>query len=264
MLDGDVAQIEAPTELMPAEVLPDVFLARPYTFVPMSETALLFVVETIKRALIAEPDKETVALVPTNELRKLINAAVQNALLDTAVLRIEVPLWVRDDLTLYPGDRVQVMQTVYVTNQASGAHEKVRMRGGDRITVVDVMPDYDMVLVQTVDTPDPILVDLNESSQTGFNPFSYGPKLVSVRENLDLGYATTIHKIQGFTLDNVLVVLPMISKFITTNLMYSAVTRAASHLAIIAFPAELKQTLANKVTHDRAAMRRVQGLIASQ
>lgn len=264
VLDGDVAQIEAPTELMPAEVLPDVFLARPYTFVPMSETALLFVVETIKRALIAEPDKETVALVPTNELRKLINAAVQNALLDTAVLRIEVPLWVRDDLTLYPGDRVQVMQTVYVTNQASGAHEKVRMRGGDRITVVDVMPDYDMVLVQTVDTPDPILVDLNESSQTGFNPFSYGPKLVSVRENLDLGYATTIHKIQGFTLDNVLVVLPMISKFITTNLMYSAVTRAASHLAIVAFPAELKQTLANKVTHDRAAMRRVQGLIASQ
>lgn len=121
-----------------------------------------------------------------------------------------------------------------------------------------------MVLVQTVDTPDPILVDLNESSQTGFNPFSYGPKLVSVRENLDLGYATTIHKIQGFTLDNVLVVLPMISKFITTNLMYSAVTRAASHLAIVAFPAELKQTLANKVTHDRAAMRRVQGLIASQ
>lgn len=264
VLDGDVAQIEAPTELMPAEVLPDVFLTRPYTFVPMSETALLFVVETIKRALIAEPDKETVALVPTNELRKLINAAVQNALLDTAVLRTEVPLWVRDDLTLYPGDRVQVMQTVYVTNQASGAHEKVRMRGGDRITVVDVMPDYDMVLVQTVDTPDPILVDLNESSQTGFNPFSYGPKLVSVRENLDLGYATTIHKIQGFTLDNVLVVLPMISKFITTNLMYSAVTRAASHLAIVAFPAELKQTLANKVTHDRAAMRRVQGLIASQ
>lgn len=264
VLDGDVAQIEAPTELMPAEVLPDVFLARPYTFVPMSETALLFVVETIKRSLIAEPDKETVALVPTNELRKLINAAVQNALLDTAVLRTEVPLWVRDDLTLYPGDRVQVMQTVYVTNQASGAHEKVRMRGGDRITVVDVMPDYDMVLVQTVDTPDPILVDLNESSQTGFNPFSYGPKLVSVRENLDLGYATTIHKIQGFTLDNVLVVLPMISKFITTNLMYSAVTRAASHLAIVAFPAELKQTLANKVTHDRAAMRRVQGLIASQ
>ena len=55
--------------------------------------------------------------------------------------------WVRDDLTLYPGDRVQVMQTVYVTNQASGAREKVRMRGGDRITVVDVMPDYDMVLV---------------------------------------------------------------------------------------------------------------------
>lgn len=189
---------------------------------------------------------------------------MQDALLDTAVLRTEVPLWVRDDLTLYPGDRVQVMQTVYVANKASGAHEKVRMRGGDRITVVDVMPDYNMVLVQTVDTPDPILVDLNESSRTGFNPFSYGSKLVSVRENLDLGYATTIHKIQGFTLDNVLVVIPMISKFITTNLMYSAVTRAASHLAIVAFPAELKQILANKVTHDQAAMRRLQGLIASQ
>ncbi|WP_270275803.1 ATP-dependent DNA helicase [Weissella confusa] len=261
ILDGDSSTIVAPDELISAEVLPEVFLTRPYTFAPMSETALLQVVETVKRALIAEPENETVVLVPTNELRRLINAAVQNALVATPVLRTEVGLWVRDDLTLYPGDRVQVMQTVYVTNQASGAREKVRMRGGDRITVVDVMPDYDMVLVQTVDTADPILVDLNETSQTGFNPFSYGPKLVSVRENLDLGYATTIHKIQGFTLDNVIVVLPMISKFITTNLIYSAVTRAANHLAIVAFANELQQTLDNHVGHDRQAMRRVQQLI---
>lgn len=48
ILDGDSSTIVAPDELIPAEVLPEVFLTRPYTFAPMSETALLQVVETVK------------------------------------------------------------------------------------------------------------------------------------------------------------------------------------------------------------------------
>jgi hypothetical protein len=261
ILDGHPADVVASSELIPSEVLPDVFLNRPYSFVPMSERALLDVVETMKIALVDRPHDETVTLVPTNKLRHLINNSVQTALMNTAVLNTDEALWVNDDLTIYPGDRLQVMTTVYVTNQASGQHEKVRMRGGDRVKVLAVMPEYEMMSIQTVDSVDPILVDINESSQTGFNPFHYGPKWVSVRENIDLGYATTIHKIQGFTIDNVIVALPMVSTFITTNLLYSAVTRAATHLAIVAFSDELQVTLDNHVSHDRRAMKTVQDLI---
>lgn len=46
IFDGDSSTIVAPDELIPAEVLPEVFLTRPYTLAPMSETALLQVVET--------------------------------------------------------------------------------------------------------------------------------------------------------------------------------------------------------------------------
>ena len=48
-------------ELIPAEVLPEVFLTRP-AFAPMSETALLQVVETVKARWIAEPENETAVL----------------------------------------------------------------------------------------------------------------------------------------------------------------------------------------------------------
>lgn len=154
------------------------------------------------------------------------------------------------------------MQTVYVTNQASGAREKVRMRGGDRITVVDVMPDYDMVLVQTVDTADPILVDLNETSQLGLIHFLTGLSWSASVKTSTWGVRRRFIKFRDLHWINVIVVLPMISKFITTNLIYSAVTRAANHLANCGILAnELQQTLHNHVGHDRQAMRRVQQLI---
>jgi len=54
-----------------------------------------------------------------------------------------------------------------------------------------------------------------------------------VRDQIEYAYAITTHKSQGSEFNNVIFILPKLSKFISKELMYTALTRAARKLYII-------------------------------
>ncbi|HZK41879.1 MAG TPA: AAA family ATPase, partial [Clostridia bacterium] len=76
-------------------------------------------------------------------------------------------------------------------------------------------------------------------------------------EDLDLAYATTIHKAQGSEYPRVILVIPPGSPaFLTRNLLYTGVTRARERLFVLTRKSTLRMMLKNNEANERAGMLR--------
>lgn len=64
-------------------------------------------------------------------------------------------------------------------------------------------------------------------------------------EDMDLGYAITIHKSQGSEYNHVCILLPSYSEFISKKMFYTAVTRAKQKVTIITLPGILEKVIGN-------------------
>jgi exodeoxyribonuclease V alpha subunit len=86
-----------------------------------------------------------------------------------------------------------------------------------------------------------VLVPTPEGLRAAFGT-SDAPRVVDPGRlsGLELAYATTIHKAQGSEFDHVVVVLPEESPILTRELLYTAVTRARSHVTVVATEAAVR------------------------
>lgn len=76
-------------------------------------------------------------------------------------------------------------------------------------------------------------------------------------EDLDLAYATTIHKAQGSEYPRVILVIPPGSPaFLSRNLLYTGVTRARERLFVLTRKSTLRMMLKNNEANERAGMLR--------
>lgn len=71
------------------------------------------------------------------------------------------------------------------------------------------------------------------------------------KDDIDLGYAITIHKSQGSEYEHVCIVLPEYSPFVTKRMLYTAVTRAKSKVTILTTAGTLEQIIKNNVDLNR-------------
>ena len=75
--------------------------------------------------------------------------------------------------------------------------------------------------------------------------------LVSRPEDMDLGYAGTVHKSQGSEYDTVIVDIPEYSDFVTRRMLYTAVTRAKSNVIIHSTKEILRKVILNNPEESR-------------
>ena len=89
----------------------------------------------------------------------------------------------------------------------------------------------------------------------GFQPFP----LEALREQLELCYAMTVHKAQGSEYARIALVLPRTDPgLLTRELLYTALTRARSSVALLAEPERLDAALARSVQRDSGLAERLQ------
>ncbi len=100
---------------------------------------------------------------------------------------------------------------------------------------------------------------------TDFNPIS-GEYTLSVDgkeiktfagNDIDLGYAITIHKSQGSEYDHVCVVLPEFNNFVTKKMLYTAITRAKKKITVITTEGTLDQVICNNADLNRKTILKV-------
>lgn len=77
-------------------------------------------------------------------------------------------------------------------------------------------------------------------------------------EDLDYGYAITIHKSQGSEEDIVHLLLPEYRKFLTRKMLYTAVTRAKQHVCIHSTKKILDKIIANNHDDERETILHIQ------
>ena len=75
-------------------------------------------------------------------------------------------------------------------------------------------------------------------------------------DSLELAYALTVHKSQGSQWRRVIVCLPTSSRLVDRSLVYTAVTRAQSHVILLGSA----RNIAEAVGREKAADRRRVGL----
>lgn len=78
---------------------------------------------------------------------------------------------------------------------------------------------------------------------------------VSARENLELGYAITVHKAQGSEFDETIIVLPQAESPLAMELVYTALTRATGHCTLL-----LKNDIASLLKARRRENAQVPGI----
>lgn len=69
--------------------------------------------------------------------------------------------------------------------------------------------------------------------------------LVSREDDMDLGYAGTVHKCQGSEYDKIVIDIPEFNKFVTRRMLYTAVTRAKTDVVIHSTKEILRKVIMN-------------------
>jgi len=70
-------------------------------------------------------------------------------------------------------------------------------------------------------------------------------------DNLELGYALTVHKSQGSQWKRVVVCLPSSSRMVDRSLIYTAVTRAQSEVLLLGSQTGIQEQVSRKKAADR-------------
>lgn len=74
------------------------------------------------------------------------------------------------------------------------------------------------------------------------------------KDDLDLGYAITIHKSQGSEYDHVCIVIPEFNTFVTKKMLYTAVTRAKQKVTVLTTENTLNQVVLNNADLNRKTL----------
>jgi exodeoxyribonuclease V alpha subunit len=83
----------------------------------------------------------------------------------------------------------------------------------------------------------------------------------SALEDIEVAFATTIHKSQGSEYETVIVVVPPVdSPLLRRELLYTAVTRARKHLVIIASEDAIKKAVMSTINRASGLAARVRGI----
>lgn len=163
-------------------------------------------------------------------------------------------------------DVVMVSETQEVIDLSRAKHPKVRLRGATRIRIVDINPvtengtkfnkyqrselrwndSHYRIKIYSPDLDREMVVDLFDMSSSGYNPGMHDPDVHELYHDLHLGYAATVNKVQGLSIDHIQVYLDNFYPHVSRNLLYSAVTRARTSVSLIALPKTLTKAL-NKV-----------------
>ena len=79
-------------------------------------------------------------------------------------------------------------------------------------------------------------------------------------ENVEVAFATTVHKSQGSEFTNVVVVLPPVgSPLLRRELLYTAVTRATTNLVVIATKEAVLEAMTSTITRQSGLADRIRG-----
>lgn len=129
---------------------------------------------------------------------------------------------------------------------------EMRLRVGDPVMQLRNMEEIsngDIGYVTSI-TPDVITVLFS-----GITPIEMLYTYQEARDNLLLGYATTIHKSQGSEYDSVILCLTKDhGKMKKRNILYTGITRGKSHVTLIGSMDAFYEAIDNNMTEDRHSM----------
>lgn len=208
----------------------------------------------------------SIILVPTNALRIELNNIVQELMVSQGLRDISKSIKLPNGNVLVENDVVMVSETQEVIDLSQPKHPKVRLRGATRISIVDINPITEggtkynkfkrtelrwndsnyRIKIYSPDLDREMVVDLFDMSSSGYNPGMHDPDVHELYHDLHLGYAATVNKVQGLSIDNIQVYLDDFYPHVSRNLLYSAVTRARSSVSLISMPKTLTKAL-NKI-----------------
>lgn len=141
--------------------------------------------------------------------------------------------------TFYPEDKVLVTKNMYGVYLANSSHESINIFNGfvgKVIGIIDGERPGVRVQFQHVRTGEATTdVDFYEMATPSGMPPEFGDAHNAEISNLELGYALTVHKSQGSTIQIVLYYLDAgtPTKMLTNELLYTALTRASDRLLFV-------------------------------
>lgn len=208
-----------------------------------------------------------IILVPTNALRITLNNIIQELLINQKKRDATKSLKLPNGIFLLEKDVIMVSETQEVTDLSKPSNKtKVRLRGATRIQITDINPKtangkpfnkytkntltwrdlHYRIGIYAPDLDRHLVVDLFELSSSGYNPGMYDPDIHELYHDLQPGYAATVNKVQGLSIDHVQVYLDKPYPHVSRNLLYSGVTRARKSIELITEPKTLQKAF-NKI-----------------
>lgn len=216
----------------------------------------------------------SIILVPTNKLRIELNSMIQELMISQQMRDIKHSIKLPNDVLLTEGDVAMVAASQEVVDLSSASRAKVRLRGATRVQIIDVDPVSETgtrynrfkkttlswkdrkyrIRIYSPDLDRQLVVDLFDLSSSGYNPGMHDPDVHELYRDLNIGYAATVNKVQGLSIDHIQVYLDAFYPHVSRNLLYSAVTRARESVSLIADPKTLAKAL-NRVDNAETAIK---------
>lgn len=178
------------------------------------------------RSLLESPD-DAIVLTSTRDLARTINQIVQQSVTQG---RREIMLW-NDEFDCMEATGFREGDSVICTAN----HWDLGIQNGSMGTILTVATEDEEGHLGEVEWDDGVI-----------RPLSLG-----ILEDLELGWALTVHKSQGSQWRRVLVCLPTTSKMVDRSAVYTAVTRVRSQVLILGQQSHLERVVAERKAADR-------------
>jgi len=176
--------------------------------------------------MLASPE-DAIVLTTTRDLARTINQIIQESLTRG---RREIMLW-NDEFECLEATGLREGDAVICTAN----HWDLGIQNGSMGTVQSVAGDGQEGLLGEVEWDDGVIRPISED----------------LLDDLELGWALTVHKSQGSQWRRVLVCLPTSSRMVDRSAIYTAVTRVRSQVLILGQRSHLARAVAEKKAADR-------------
>jgi exodeoxyribonuclease V alpha subunit len=178
-------------------------------------------------SLLLESPDDAIVLTSTRELARMINQIVQESINKG---KREIMVW-NDEFECMEATGLREGDAVICTAN----HWDLGIQNGSMGTVLTVAADGEEGLLGEVEWDDGVVRPLTED----------------LLDDLELGWALTVHKSQGSQWRRVLVCLPTTSRMVDRSAIYTAVTRVRSQVLILGQRSHLVRAVAEKKAADR-------------
>ena len=184
--------------------------------------------ETISRLIVEHMKEDIICLTPTKNENVALGTVQLNKMIQALEVKDELKVLKRgQSLTLHVGDRVMQNKNDYSTEWLDPVTGEVQQGifNGELGVISDINP-------------------LNSSVSIAFDEgkiVEYKGKLL---ENIELAYAVTVHKSQGYEFDRVIIALGKMNPLLyKRSLLYTAVTRGRMNVTIVEVEGTLNKFL---------------------